>query len=219
MLRYKADYKTLFTVALYFAVIILSWKYFSFKWYIFIPIMMVNCTLAFIITTIVHNTIHCPIFKKKWQNKVFQVILTIANGHPVSGFVSGHNLSHHKHLLTNKDNARPSIVRFKWNLLNQVFLSFFAVKKISKNERRFVKKMMKEKPAWARQYFIELAVVTIIKIILLIIDWQRGIFLILLPLMYSNWGILGTNFWQHDGCDGKHPYNHSRTFTEQLLIF
>jgi hypothetical protein len=25
-----------------------------------------------------------------------------------------------------------------------------------------------------------------------------------------SWGIFGTNYWQHDGCDHTHPYNHSR---------
>ncbi len=35
---------------------------------------------------------------------------------------------------------------------------------------------------------------------------------VMLPHQYAAWGIMGINFVQHDGCDGEHPYNHSRNF-------
>jgi hypothetical protein len=40
---------------------------------------------------------------------------------------------------------------------------------------------------------------------------------ILIPHQYAAWGIVGTNYFQHDGCDENHPYNHSRNFTGSFL--
>lgn len=219
MLKHKEDIRTLAFVALYFAVTIFSWFTFSFKWYIFVPILIINCTLSFICATIIHNTIHVPIFKSKTLNKFFQVVLTFTHGHPVSGFVPGHNLSHHKYLLTNKDGARPEKMHYSWNLLNQLLFMFSISGAIMRDENRFFRKMYKQRPVWARQYILEFGLVFIVKIILTIFDWQKALFLLWLPHFYATWGILGTNFWQHDGCDGTHPYNHSRTFTSKLFNF
>jgi len=41
--------------------------------------------------------------------------------------------------------------------------------------------------------------------------------LLIIPNFYATWGIFGTNYWQHDGCDAAHPYNHSRSFTGRLF--
>ena len=38
---------------------------------------------------------------------------------PVSMFVPGHNLSHHKYLQKPKDRMRTDKLRFRWNLLNR----------------------------------------------------------------------------------------------------
>ena len=65
-----------------------------------------------------HNAVHCPIFKQRWLNKVYQVVLTNTYGHPVSSLVPGHTLSHHKHTQTRRDVMRTSKARFRWNLLN-----------------------------------------------------------------------------------------------------
>ena len=146
------------------------------------------------------------------MNRTFQLYMSSLHGHPVSGFVPGHNLSHHKHVQSAKGCYRTTRIRFKWNLLNQLFFFFDLMFEVMASEQRFVKKMWGVKPGWSRQYFIEVVVVFGLKIVLLILDW-RLLALILFPNFYATWGIFGANYWQHDGCDHEDEFNHSRSFT------
>jgi len=54
--------------------------------------------LSFDGAVITHNTMHCPIFHHscKGLNTLVKVLLTLTYGHPVTSYVPGHNLSHHK---------------------------------------------------------------------------------------------------------------------------
>ncbi len=220
MLRYKADRRTLGIVATYFTIAITSWIYYpQMTWGVLIPVMMLNAVFAFFCAVIVHNTIHAPVFKSKRMNRIFQIILSFTYGHPVSAFVPGHNFSHHKELSTVKDIIRPSKARYRSNFLNHLLFFFSVSNDIMRDEMRFIKKMRKHKPKWFRQYLIEASLVFGTKIILLIIAPIQTVLLILIPHFYAVWGIVSTNFWQHDGCDTSHPYNHSRSFTNKWLNF
>jgi beta-carotene hydroxylase len=221
ILRYKADIKTLIVVAFYFGFTALCWVYFaetSTAAQTFAIIAL--CILSFICAVIVHNTVHVPIFYSKSLNKAFQIILSMTYGHPVSAFVVGHNLSHHKYTGQAKDIARTSNLKFKWNFLNQLTFFLMTSSSIMKSEAIWVKKMWQEgRKKWVFQYAIELIVVFTFKGLFLIINWKLALLLIWLPHLYAQWGIIGTNYWQHDGCDTNHEYNHSRNFTNNWLNF
>jgi fatty acid desaturase len=219
LLRYKADRRTLIVVALYFIAASLSYIYFPKEWYLVALIVVINALLSFLCAVIIHNTIHCPIFKNKYHNKIFQVILSFTYGHSVSAYVSGHNFSHHKHTQTPKDRIRTTKMRFKLNILNQLLFLFVVAPGIMKDENEFAKLMYKEKPKWFWQYVFELVLVIGTKVTLVILNPMAGIFVLVIPHFYAVWGILGTNYWQHDGCDETHLYNHTRNFTSKLLNF
>lgn len=218
-LRYKADRRTLAFVFLYFVVAILSYLYLPKQWYYIAPIVLLNCFLSFFCTVIVHNTIHAPIFKKRKWNKVFQVILSFTYGHSVSAFVPGHNFSHHKHTQGLKDQVRTDKLRFRWNFLNQALFFFVLMPAIVRDENRFAAAMRKQKPAWFWQYALEMVLVVGTKITLVLLNPINGILVLVIPHLYAAWGIVGTNFWQHDGCDPNHPYNHTRNFTNKWLNY
>ena len=218
MLRYRADIRTLLTVAFYFAVAIAPWFLWEkMNWWQITLWVAVNCLLSFICATIVHNTIHVPIFKKRWLNKVFQVVLGFTYGHSTSAYVPGHNFSHHKYTQTPKDAIRTSKARFKLNLLNQLFFFFIMSGDILKGEIRFAKKMYTERPLWFRQYLLEMVLVIGANVVLAFINWKCFLLFVFIPHQYAAWGIVGTNYFQHDGCDEEHPYNHSRNFTGGFL--
>lgn len=219
MLKYRADLRTLAVVALYFATVIASWVWFPEEWYLRLAVTAVNAVLSFMCAVITHNTIHVPIFESRGMNRLFQVVLSFTYGHSVSAYVPGHNFSHHQHTQTTLDRIRTDKMRFRWNLLNQLFFFFRMAPGIMKDENAFAKRMLKEHPRWFVQYALELAVVMSIKVTLLIIDWQRALFILFIPHLYAAWGIVGTNYWQHDGCDEHHPYNHTRNFTGKFLNF
>lgn len=218
MLRYKADRRTLAVVLLYFVAAITPWIFWDDLniWQI-VLLVLVNCLLSFMCAVIIHNTIHAPIFKSKSMNKFFQIVLAFTYGHSTSAYVPGHNFSHHKYTQSSKDAIRTSKARFKLNILNQLFFFFIMSGDILKGEINFAKKMRVERPEWFRQYLFEMILVMGAKIALLFLNWKCAVLFILIPHQYAAWGIVGTNYFQHDGCDENHPYNHSRNFTGSFL--
>lgn len=219
LLKYKADYRTLTFLALYFGGFIFCWFFLPLKWYYVLPALVFMCTINFMVAITIHNTVHCPIFHNKTLNKINFVLLTLAFGSPATGYVPGHNLSHHKHLQTLKDNTRTHKMRFGWNLLNQALFFFVMIPGIMKTENRFVKEIGPSRPKWLQQYRIEIVALWTWRITWMLINWKLGLLFLLLPNVYAVWGIFGTNFWQHDGCDEHHAFNHSRNFTGKLFNF
>ncbi|MFN8309112.1 MAG: fatty acid desaturase [Chitinophagales bacterium] len=218
MLRYSADWRTLANVALYFILAILPWLFWKELSIMAIVLLVIaNCLQSFICATIVHNTIHVPIFKKRWMNKAFQVILSFCYGHSTSAYVPGHNFSHHRYTQAPQDAIRTSKARFRWNILNQLLFFYLMSGDILKGELRFASKMRKERPEWFQQYLLEMIAVNAVKIGLLFLNWKCFLLFIFIPHQYAAWGIVGTNYFQHDGCDENDPYNHSRNFTGSFL--
>jgi fatty acid desaturase len=218
MIHYKADIRSLLFVALYFTVAIAPW----FLWqslnnYEIAAFVVANCFFSFSCAVIVHNTIHKPIFKSRVLNRMMQLALSLTYGHPVSAFVAGHNFSHHKYTQKPKDAMRTSKMRFSLNILNQLLFLPRMSGDILVAEIRFAKKMRLENPAWFRQYLFELALVLGVKVVAFIINWKCALLFMILPHYYAAWGIVGTNYFQHDGCDEDHPYNHSRSFSSKYL--
>ncbi len=214
ILRYRADLRTIAAVTIYGILLVASWWVFpGLSLWQQVLLVAVHCGYQFCISTIIHNVIHVPVFRYKWMNRCFQLYLSCIHGHPVSGFVPGHNLSHHRYVQTAKDITRTTRIRFRWNLMNQVLFFFSLMFEVMASEQRFVKKMWKAKPSWSRQYTLEVVFVFGLKIILLILNWKLAIWLLLFPNFYATWGIFAANYWQHDGCDHEHEFNHSRNFT------
>ena len=124
MLRYRADLKTMIFVAIYFALVAVQWIYAPHALGVAIPLVVLTCWFSFFGAVATHNTVHSPVFTSRGMNRIFQVVLTMTYGNPVSSFVPGHNLSHHKYTQTPRDRMRTDKMRFRWNLLNQLFFNF-----------------------------------------------------------------------------------------------
>ncbi|MCW3127464.1 MAG: fatty acid desaturase [Bacteroidetes bacterium] len=218
MLRYKADRRTVATVTLYWVVAIAPWLLWdSMATWQIIAWVIVNCLFSFFCAVIVHNSIHAPIFKDRTMNRLFQFVLSFTYGHSVSAYVPGHNFSHHKFTQEREDAIRTTKARFRINLFNQLFFFYIMSGDILKGEIRFGKKMYQERPKWFWQYATELGLVILVNVVLVIINWKCAILFWLIPHQYAAWGIVGTNYFQHDGADETHAYNHSRNFSGKIL--
>ena len=217
MLKYKSDRRTLVFVGLYFASFAGLWVVNPGASWLGVPWIALTCVLSWIVAVITHNTIHCPIFHSRRLNKMFQVVLTLGYGHPVSAFVPGHNLSHHKYTQETRDVMRTTKVRFRWNLLNLLFFLPAVGLPILRNDRIFIKQMKNVRKRWYRQLRIEIVIFAIVSIAFLVADWRRFLAYWYLPHLWAAWGIITINFLQHDGCDATHEYNHSRNFTGRFF--
>ena len=217
MLRYKADRRTLFFVALYFTCLTTLWLKAPAFWPLHVALVMVTSVLAFMGAVATHNALHSPPFKSRPLNRAFQVVLTLTYGHPVSAYVPGHNLSHHRFTQTNKDVMRTTKMRFRYNLLNILFFLVRVAPGIMKADSTYVKAMHKRSPVWFRQYVIEASAFFGMSALLLVLDWKKFLLYWMLPHTYAAWGIVSMNYPQHDGCDPDSEWNHSRNFVGKLV--
>ena len=226
MLRYRADLRTIFFVALYFGMTAALWVLLpddlwsdrsQIQWAWVIPLFVAICVTSFMGAVSTHNAVHCPIFKSRGLNKVWQVILSLTYGHPVSSYVPGHNLSHHKHTQSRRDVMRTTKLRFRYNLLNVLFFFLRCVPSIMRADAAYSKSMRKKHPKWFRQLAFEGATLAVVTVALFVLDWQKALALWLVPHLYAQWGIVTMNVLQHDGCDAESEYDHSRNFVGKAV--
>lgn len=216
-LRFRADRRTLAFVGLYFALLAGAWIFVPLTWGAVAIAVAVLATSSWQCAVITHNTIHAPIFRSRRLNRWMQVVLTLTYGHPVSSFVPGHNLSHHKFTQTPRDVMRTTKARFHWNLLNLlVFFPSVAIP-IVKGERAFIRAMKGKNERWYRQLRVETVALVGASAVLLVLDWKRFLLFWYLPHLAAAWGIVTINYLQHDGCDPDHDFDHSRNFTGRLF--
>lgn len=222
MLRYAADLRTLFFVSAYFGLLALLWVIvpsdpMQTRWELAVPLFIALCVTSFQGAVSTHNAVHCPIFKQRELNKLWQVVLTLTYGHPVSSYVPGHNLSHHKHTQSPRDVMRTTKVRFRYNLLNLIFFMASIVPSIMRADATYAKSMRTRHPRWFRQLVVETVVLWGVQIALFVVDWRKALILWVVPHLYAQWGIVTMNLLQHDGCDENTEYNHSRNFVSKLV--
>ncbi|MCB9788994.1 MAG: fatty acid desaturase [Deltaproteobacteria bacterium] len=218
MLRYREDRRSLGFVATYFALLAVAWVLEPPLW-LAIPLWLALASFSWFCAVITHNTIHCPIFHDKRANRAFQVVLTLTYGHPVSTFVPGHNLSHHKFTEGARDVMRTTKARFRWHLLNGFAFFLVVAPGIVRGERAFVRAMRKQRPRWFRQLLIEAAFLIGLSAVFLVLDWQKFLIWWYLPHLWAAFGIVTMNLLQHDGCDPESEFNHSRNFTSPFFAW
>ncbi len=223
MLRYRADLRTIAFMAVFFGLVAVQWTvpqvnvFQGAPVWAWLPLLVLTSFFSFFCAVATHNTIHSPVFEKRAHNRVFQAVLTLTYGHPVSAFVPGHNLSHHKHTQTRKDVMRTSKVRFRWNLLNGLLFLAFVGPSIMKGEAQYFAAMKERLPAWYQQYRIEKYLLWGLYLVLVLIDWKSFLLFVFLPHKYAAWGIVTMNLLQHDGADAESEWNHSRNFVGKLV--
>ncbi len=224
---YQADRRSVAFLSVYYAVVIAAWSIPT-SWPARVALMLFFCFSSFTAAIMSHNTAHTPLFRERWKNAIWGVLLSMAFGGPVAGFVPGHNLSHHAHLGTEMDNVRHGKARFRWNFLNQALFFFLVLPSILRNEQRYWAEVKHDPRVkdWAFQYRLENWALNLYLFLPLVLDaialqgvpW-RALMFVLIPKVYGVWGIFGTNYWQHDGCDTESEYNHSRSFMSPVLNY
>ncbi|MGZ6069616.1 MAG: fatty acid desaturase family protein [Myxococcaceae bacterium] len=216
LLRHRADRRTLGILSTYAALVVVAWTIAP-TGVAGIAAIAVLGYSSWLCAVVAHNTVHTPLFYRRWMNSAFQVWVSLSYGFPISDYIPGHNLSHHRFLQAREDVMRTTKVRFRWNLLNALAFPFAVTPAILRTNARYAK--MKGSATWRRQRFLEVAIVWGLKLVLVAIDWRKTLAFVLLPQLIGNLGIVGINFLWHDGCDADHPINHSRNFTGRLLNY
>lgn len=213
LLKEPSDRRTLVFVGATFALSLGGYALFDkLPWWAVVPWVLATCWMSFMCAVITHNTIHAPIFHSRTLNKVFQLALTLAYGHPVSAYVPGHNLSHHLHTQSRRDVMRTTKVRFKLNALNLLLAPVVLSKDIFRADMQFATAMRTERPRWFRQWVTEWVVFASTQLVLLYFHPLAFLLFVFIPHNCAGAGIVGMNFLQHDGTAIDSPWDHSRNF-------
>jgi fatty acid desaturase len=213
MLRYSADIRTLAIVGVYGSMVTVGYLATAASWPMTLALMVMISLLSYFCAVATHNTVHTPVFKERLYNRVFQVVLTLCYGHPVSMFVPGHNLSHHRFTQTPRDGMRTDKLRHRSNLLNIMLFTVTVTPAVLQENLKYARLMRTRRPRWFAQLMLETVVMFAVMGGLLYINWQAFLLFVVIPHQFAQWGIVAINFAQHDGCDADDPYNHSRNFT------
>src|SRR5262245_26059570 len=193
MLRYRADIKTLVFVALYFGLVAGQWVFAPKALWLAAPLLVLTCWFSFFGAVATHNTVHCPVFTERWMNRAFQVALTLTYGHPVSAYVPGHNLSHHKYTQSRRDVMRTAKTRRCCHLPNGLFFLSRVGKDIFFADMRYFRAMYRRNPPWFRQMILEATIFVGSMAALVVLDWQKFLLYVLVPHQYAAWGIITMN--------------------------
>lgn len=216
LLRVPADRRSVAVVLVWVSFVLLQWLTTPPLWAQAV-LVVATCIAAFLGAVIAHNAMHTPVFVASSHNRAFQVVLTFVYGHPVSAFVPGHNLSHHRYTQSARDVIRTSKARFRWHLLNLLFFVVTVSPDIMREEWRYVRHARRTDRAWYSQFLLETGVWSSGSLVLLVLDWRRFVLSMAVPGMYATWGILTMNLLQHDGCDADSKFNHSRNFVGRAV--
>ncbi len=218
MLKHRADLRPLAFNAIYFTLLALAFHPAFETWSVAALVLLVPlCVTAFQGAVQTHNAIHCPPFRRRFMNKLYQVVLTLIYGHPTSAFVPGHNLSHHKHTQSRRDVMRTTKARLPYHLLNVLFFFVIVAPGIMKGDSAYGKHMMGKHPKWFRQLALEFVALWGVTIALAVVDLEKAIVFWIVPHLYAQWGIVTMNMLQHDGCDVDSEWNHSRNFVSRSI--
>mmetsp|Transcript_19847 Transcript_19847/g.46442 ORF Transcript_19847/g.46442 Transcript_19847/m.46442 type:complete len:355 (+) Transcript_19847:169-1233(+) len=221
-MRNSADWRALFLVGMYFVLTYVIWFYDEVlpQWAL-VPLWLSVAWLSFVGATITHNTMHCKVFKEYWANKTFQIALTLTYGHPVSSYVPGHNLSHHRFTQWRRDIMRTSKVQYKWNLLNLIMFQPSVAGAVTMSDMRFIRLQVAMGNRFAEQVLREFAVLIVTQGLALYSDPWRFALYLWVPHLIAQWGIVTMNILQHDGCVtspvGETLPNSARSFTGGML--
>lgn len=230
-LRYNADLRVLLWEVIYFAVSIHLWNnMYEMSWPMFIANFFVCTVFSFLGATITHNAIHVPLFRDNTglANSLFQIVLSMTYGWPVSALIPGHNLSHHKFTNGPKDAMRTTQMRYESQLLNYFMFPVSVSSRIAKYDMEYMDVQRKEsRPIW-KQYVREAAVFYTFQVACAVYDWRRYFVVWFIPQLYAKFQIIGMNTMQHDGCPQPGPnvskddliqYQIARNFTGGIVNF
>jgi fatty acid desaturase len=169
------------------------------------------CYFSFLNAVVIHNHLHQGIFQSRRLNMLFRGVLSFGSLYPASANIPSHNLVHH-HFDDDgmPDWAAPEHVDFRWNLLNLIHFPNVAGPNTFAGVQRW--KALSGRREFSRQYLFENLSAFGLTLALFAFDFWTTLFFIVIPQLYGARGILRINLIQHDGCDTRSDWNHSRNF-------
>lgn len=220
MLRYKADVRSLVFMGITAAVLPILWIYGStLSTPAWVLLYVLQLLMAVIVSTIVHNHQHLPMWTVKGLNVLTDNFLTVFYGFPVFAWIPTHNSNHHVHINKEPDYTKTYMVSEKNNLLT--LLTYPSISGFNQQKAVGGYFLGLYNTDRRKFFFHLLQVVSLVAWILvaLIIDWRKALLYVVVPQQVSLFAVLIFNYVQHIHADEESEYNHSRNITGRVLNF
>lgn len=208
LVKHPAEWRQLGIVAVYRALL--------FSMY-FVPacrnvlFFFAACYFSFLNSVVIHNHMHQGVFNSRALNLAFRRVLSFGALYPATVNIPAHNLVHHHFDDDGQpDWAAPENVDFRWNLLNLLHFPNVSGPNTFDGVQRWT--AVKGREDVKRQYLYDNAFAFGLTGLLLLADFWVALFFIVLPQLYGARSILRINIIQHDRCDVRSEWNHSRNF-------
>jgi len=208
VLRYRADWRTLFFGAACLTFFVLNWRHGGFH-PVYYPALIF---FSFSSAIMAHNHNHVPMWKNTGLNILWTHFLSFFYGHPVTVWVPVHNQNHHQfnnkpgdwsitYRLTGGNNIF-AVISYNWMSsiveMNGAMKYFWGLRKTNFKSFTLI----------SIEYLVWISIMTAF----FLYDWQKTIFYVLIPGQVTLLMIHSFNFMQHVDTDFESKTNHSRNF-------
>ena len=220
MLRYKADVRSLIFMVITATSLVVLWQFGSeLSTPLWILLYTVQLLMAVIISTIVHNHQHLPMWTVKWLNVFTDSFLTFFYGFPLFVWIQTHNSNHHIHINKEPDYTKTYMVSEKNNLLTLLTYPSLSGMKQQKAVGSYFVGLFKTDRRKFYFHLIQILSVVLWVAAALLIDWRKAVLYVIIPQQLSLYTVLIFNYIQHIHADEESEFNHSRNITGNVLNY
>jgi len=189
-------------------------------------LMPFSIYLAYAAGVLAHNHNHCPVFRGRRMNGVYSAFLSFFYGYPTFAWIPTHNENHHR--FTNKPGDATATWQHMregsaWAAFTFFFHSSAAQAPLIARYMRRVK--ARSTRAWwylVAQYVVvfgghAVACAVAMKLHGVVVGGLAYLSALGVPGALALWGLMFTNYVQHERCDADSRYDHSRNFVSRWM--
>ena len=209
LLRYQADWRSLFFLTLLTFCFVVEWTGFWRSWHLW----LLSCFLTIIACNVKHNHMHCRTFHSVALNTFLNFWLGFCTGTTTTEILTEHNERHHGHINEEVDYVRATLVNFRSQILNVLFFFPTAFVRLKLTKPSDLKRWRRSNRRLFWQSLSEKIILYSAVVVLLILDWKSTVLFPVLPWINGQWWLFTFGLFQHQDMDGHSPYNNSRNIT------
>ena len=220
MLRFKSDIRSLVFMFITAASLVLLWQFGSeMSTPLWILCYTVQLLMAVIVSTMVHNHQHLPIWTVNWLNTFTDSFLTVFYGFPVFAWIPTHNSNHHVHINKEPDYTKTYMYSEKNNLLTLLTYPSISGMNQQKAVGKYFLGLYKNNRRKFYAHLLQIIILIAWITIALAIDWKKAVVYVIIPQQLSLFTVLIFNYIQHIHADEESEFNHSRNMTGKVLNY
>ncbi len=212
-MRSLYDLQSLAYIVAYVALTVWQWIYgFHFVAYLLLLFFSIGLQVVH------HNHTHLGIWFHKGLNYFTSLVISVITAVPNAMMWGGHLKNHHVHQHGPEDHTRTYRYGGDHNHFIGYFLhpfqAFFTLIPVFWND--FLTGWPRRE-RFARAILTQVVLIFLLWAVLLVLDWRKFLWLVLVPQLWGLHWLLASNYFQHAHCDDASKSNYARNFTGYIV--